>query len=153
MRWLIVVCFGLLAGTAAAQGYYQKSVEAYRALKYDSAFLYIESALNHYRNNRVTDSLVLAYVQKAEMVWSQKSTPLALTVIDSAITIAKQLPFKSPVHVAVFNKKGQIHIHNKEAGKGKKYLLLALDHVDQNAAPNGTYSALYTNLSWLFLEL
>lgn len=153
MRWLIILFFCLLGGTAAAQGYYQKSVEAYRALKYDSAFLYIENALSLYRGKRVTDSLILAYVQKAEMVWSQKSTPLALTVIDSAIAIAKQLPFKSPVHVAVLNKKGQIHIHNREAVKGKKYLLLALDHVDQNAGPNGIYSALYTNLSWLFLEL
>ncbi|HRO44769.1 CHAT domain-containing tetratricopeptide repeat protein [Agriterribacter sp.] len=153
MRWLIVLCFGLLTGNLSAQGYYQKSVDAYRALKYDSAFLYIETALNHYRTLRVTDSLVLAYIQKADMVWSQKSTPLALAVIDSAIIIAKQLPFKNPLHVAAFNKKGQIHVHNKEAEKGKKYLLQALDHVDKNAAPNGIYSALYTNLSWLFLEL
>ncbi|HRN57505.1 MAG TPA: CHAT domain-containing protein, partial [Agriterribacter sp.] len=99
-----------------------------------------------------TDSLVLAYIQKADMVWSQKSTPLALAVIDSALVIAKQLPFNNRAQVAALNKKGQIHIHNKETEKGKKYLLLALDHVDKNAAPNGIYSALYTNLSWLFLE-
>ena len=153
MRWLVVFWFCLFTGDLSAQGYYQKSVDAYRAMKYDSAFLYIETAVNYYRTQRMTDSLVLTYIQKADMVWSQKGIPSALAAIDSAIILARQLPFKDPLHVAAFNKKGQILVHNKEPEKGKKYLLQALDHVDANAAPNGIYAALYNNLSWFFLEL
>lgn len=152
-RVLIISFYLLCSGFAKAQeSYYQASLRAYRELKTDSALWYIGQAAGQFRDGNRQDSLVYAYVHKADILWAAKGIPAGLSIVDTAVGLAAGLPFHSMARVAALNKKGQIHVHNMEAEKGKKYLLQALEHVDKGTPPNGILAALYTNLSWLYLD-
>lgn len=104
-----------------AQTDFDKSVAAYKALKYDSAMIYIDKAVAQYQKHQKTDSLVFAQVQKADMIWSLKGIPPGLAAIESAIQLSASLPFYSPARVAALDKKAQILVHNEEAEKGKRF--------------------------------
>lgn len=147
----ILLCF--CAHHLLGQSNYSKSVTAYKALQYDSALIYINTAIDEFRNANQKDSLSFALVQKADMIWSLKGIQAGLAAIEPAIKTAKELPFYHPAQVAALDKKGQILIHNQEAEKGKKFLLEALEHVDKNAPPNNISATLYKNLAWLLMEL
>ncbi len=152
-RALILFICLLYNGFADAQeSAYQASLRTYRELKTDSALWYIVQAAGQFRDKGQHDSLVYAYVHKADILWAAKGIPAGLATIDTATALAAGLPFHDMARVAALNKKGQIHVHNTEAEKGKKYLLQALEHVGRGAPPNGILAALYTNLSWLYLD-
>ncbi|MBX3238300.1 MAG: CHAT domain-containing protein [Chitinophagaceae bacterium] len=154
MRWLIVIYALVMGGNLAAQeSGYSKAVNALRNQEYDSAILHINEAIRFFSGEQTNDSLVFSYVQKAEIVWEQKGIQPALTILDETLKIAGNLPANSIARVAALNKKAQVHVHNAEAETGKKYFLQALSHIPANAAPNIIYGNLYTNVSWLYLEL
>ncbi len=154
MRLLFLTCILIACESGFAQySGYSRSVDAYRNLEYDSAFIYIDDAIRYFEKRQDKDSLVFAWVHKADMVWSQKGIQPALSMLDKTLKIAHDLPANSIAKVAALNKKAQIHVHNAEAEKGKKYFLQALDHVPANATPNIVYGNLYTNIAWLYLEL
>jgi CHAT domain-containing protein len=136
-----------------AQTDFDKSVAAYKALKYDSAMIYIDKAVAQYQKHQKTDSLVFAQVQKADMIWSLKGIPPGLAAIETAIQLSASLPFYSPARVAALDKKGQILVHNEEAEKGKKIFSEALEHIDKSASPSPVYASLYKNLAWLLMTL
>jgi CHAT domain-containing protein len=137
----------------SAQTDYDKSVAAYKALKYDSAMIYIDLAVAGYRTLNQTDSLVFALVQKADMVWSLKGNTPGLSAIESAVQLSSGLPYYNPAQVAALDKKAQILVHNEESEKAKKIFLQALDHIDKTAKPNSIYAGLYKNLAWLLMTL
>ncbi len=155
MRGLIILLFLLAAASplAAQSDYYQRSRDAYKALKTDSAVWYIQQAIRYFSNNKQTDSLALAYVHKGDMAWREQGTAQGLAFIDTALTLTKQLPQYSTAIVAALDKKGQILVNNAQAQEGKQYLLRGLEHIPANAAPNEFYIALYTDISWMYLEL
>ena len=142
-------CSGL---ANAQESYYQASLRAYRELKADSALWYAVQAAVQFRNRGQHDSLVYAYVHKADILWAEKGIPAGLATVDTALALAARLPAHDMARVAALNKKGQIHVHNMEAEKGKTYLLQALEHVGKGTPPNGILAALYNNLSWLYLD-
>lgn len=137
----------------AQSDYYQRSREAYKALKTDSAVWYIQEAIRYFRQHQQTDSLVLAYVHKSDMAWREQGTAQGMAIIDTAFLLAQQLPRYSIAIVAAFDKKGQILVNNARAQEGKQYLLKALQHIPANAPPHEVYIALYTDISWMYLEL
>ncbi|WP_290797845.1 CHAT domain-containing protein [Flavihumibacter sp. UBA7668] len=147
--FLLICCVNQLF----AQTNYEKSVNAYKALQYDSAMIYIDQAVSAYKSLNQTDSLVFALVQKADMIWSLKGNAAGLSAAESAVQVASRLPFFNPAQVAALDKKGQILIHNEETEKGKKTLYQALEHIDKTAPPNNIYATLYKNLSWLLMTL
>lgn len=148
---IILLMAGMASGAQPA--YYDKAVAAYKAQKTDSAWWYIDRAIQHYRDTRQTDSLVLAYVQKADMAWYEESVQRGLSMIDTAIRLSQQLPYQSVAAVAALNKCGQIHTNNSAANTGKRYFMQALDRIPANAPPHDTYASLYTNIAWMYLVL
>lgn len=153
-RFFFLIIF-LVAGMAlrAQPGYYDKGVAAYKNQQTDSAWWYIQNAIRHFRATGQTDSLVLTYVQKAEMAWYEESVTRGLSVIDTALSFAGGLPYQSIAIVAALNKKGQIHVNNSAANTGKQYFMEALDRIPANASPHDTYASLYTNIAWMYLVL
>ncbi|MBX2925468.1 MAG: CHAT domain-containing protein [Chitinophagaceae bacterium] len=154
MRWLIIIYF-LTVNTAGytQDNWYIQSVEANRNQKTDSAFLYISKAIDLFRKEQKTDSLVLSYVHKADMVWEQTGNQAALKILNEILNTARRLPAGNIALVAFLNKKAQIHVHNAETATAKKYFLEALKQVPANAKANSIYSSLYNNISWLYLTL
>jgi CHAT domain-containing protein len=137
----------------AQAGSYKKAVEAYDAQKKDSAWIYMQQAIDYFRITGQTDSLVVAYTQKAHMAWYEVSVSRGLATIDSALFYLPQLPFESIAAVAALNKKGQILVNNSAALEGKKYFNDALKRIPSNAPPNDTYAKLYNNIAWMHLNL
>lgn len=143
-----------LSGNIHAQtsGYHQ-SLEAQRKNQYDSAFYYIDKAINFFELHQYKDSIVLAKVHKADMIWSQSGNQQALLLLDGILKQVKMLPAQSIARVAFLNKKAQIHVHNAEIEKAREYFTEALSHIPANHKPNSTYGNLYNNISWMYLEL
>lgn len=154
MRWLLTLWL-LFIGHHAFTQYsdYSRSVTAFRNLDYDSAMLYVDNAIRYFEKQKNNDSLVYAWVHKADMLWSQKGNQPALQLLDKILLQTEHLRIGNTAKVAVLNKKAQIHVHNAEAEKARKYFLQALSYIPRNAAPNAVYGNLYTNISWLYLEL
>src|SRR5690606_39172319 len=123
------------------------------AQKKDSAWQYIQQAIDHFRATRQTDSLVLAYTHKANMAWYEVSVNRGLAIIDSALALVPRLPHESIAAVAALNQQAQILVNNSEAHKGKKYFDDALNRIPFNAAANDIYAKLYTNIAWMHLVL
>ncbi|MBX3253162.1 MAG: CHAT domain-containing protein [Chitinophagaceae bacterium] len=154
MRWLIIIYFLTVYTAGYTQdNWYIQSVEANRNQKTDSAFLYINKAIDLFRKEKKTDSLVLSYTHKADMVWEQTGNRAALKILDETLNIARSLPAGSIALVAFLNKKAQIHVHNAETATAKKYFFEALKQVPPHAKANSIYSSLYNNVSWLYLNL
>ncbi len=137
----------------AQPGSYAKAVKAYQAQKKDSAWQYIQQAIDHFQLTRQTDSLVFAYTQKANMAWYEVSVNRGLAIIDSALALVPRLPHESIAAVAALNQKAQILVNNSAAREGKKYFDKALKRIPFNAAANDTYAKLYTNIAWMHLVL
>lgn len=150
---LFVLLICLVAKPLLAQDYYSQSTNAYKALKYDSAFIYIDKAIEQYRKHSHNDSLAFALIQKADMVWNIKGLAPGLAAIETALQTTAKLPYYHPAQVAALDKKAQILVHNQEAEKARIVFNQALLHVDKNAKPNNYHASLYKNLSWLLLEI
>ncbi len=151
-RFLFILAWLFFSQTLPAQpGSYTKAVAAYKAQQKDSAWQYIQQAIDHFRVTRQTDSLVFAYTQKANMAWYEVSVDRGLEIIDTALAYVAQLPPTSIAAIAALNQKAQILVNNSAAQAGKKYFNDALKRIPDNAPPNDTYAKLYTNIAWMHL--
>ncbi len=153
MKYHIIFLICICANNLLAQSPYEKSLSAYRSLEYDSALHYIERAIAGYRSQQQTDSLVMAQVQKANMLWELKGFTPGLAAIETALQWAQKLPITHFARVAALDKKAQILVHQQENAAAKAVFLQALKHIDPAAQPNGIYSSLYKNYSWFLLNL
>lgn len=154
MRLLIFLYTLLMLPRLHAQeSGYEQSRQAHRSQQYDSALFFIQKAIPFFKQRQLQDSLVLAYIQKANVVWAQSGTQQGLKVMDTALTLARKLPPNNIALVSAFSKKGEMHMLNAEVSKAKKYFQQALANIPANASPNDEYSKLYSNIAWLHLDL
>ena len=114
MKYRIIFLICICAHNLLAQAPYEKSLNAYRSLEYDSALHYIDKAIAGYRLRQLTDSLVLAQVQKANMLWELKGFTPGLAAIETALQLAEKLPRNNHFRVAALDKKAQILVHQQE---------------------------------------
>lgn len=156
MRWLLLISLCIVSAPGIIHGQqsgYKESLDAYRRQQYDSATILVEHAIGYFSDRQLKDSLVLAYVHKADIVWIEMGIQPTLDILDRTLKTANTLPKRNIARVAVLSKKAQLHVHNAETQKAKHFFLEALKHINPEAAPNGIYASLYNNISWLYLEL
>ncbi len=151
-NWLFFLLMLLTSSGLYCQDYYGKATAAWKKQDYDSASFYINNAIESFKKSNQTDSLVFASVYKAEMIWTVKGTPPALTLLNDIQKTANRLPAHSLARVALLDKKAQIHLHNAETTTAKKLFLQALESISPTAAPNDIYGNFYGHISWFYLQ-
>lgn len=148
---LLVILFCLVAQGLVAQDDLSRSIDAYKELNYDSAFIYVDKAIAQYQSRGLIDSLAFAQIHRADMIWAVKGLAPGLAAIEQAVQAASRLPNFSLARVAALDKKAQIFVHNQESAKARKLFEQALAQIDKKASPNNYYASVYKNFSWLLL--
>ncbi|MFB2119436.1 CHAT domain-containing protein [Parapedobacter sp. 2B3] len=147
----MLLCLLQTFSLLAQPGDYDRSLEAYRNQQYDSASWYLQRAVKVFRQADQHDSLVWAYVHKAEILWATAGNWPALRTADTAVRLSERLPKPYLARVAALNKKGQILVHVSHVAEGQANLLQAERSIPAGDTLNGTVAALYNNLSWMYM--
>lgn len=148
--WICVVGWPILLGWSRGNDY-DKSIRAYSENKSDSAEHYIEQAINQYRIQGKSDSLVFAYVQKVLVVWTQISLEEAFRVMDTTLLIAEKLSHKSVARVAAHSRMGQLYTQQYAFDQAKKHFSKAEVAIDPLQRPNRHYMLLYNHIAAMYL--
>ncbi len=135
----------------AQENDYEKAVRTYRENKPDSSSYYIEQSLRQYNTGNRMDSVVLALVQKALVVWDQQGLDATFRLMDSTHTLAHKLPEKSVARVASYSRMGQLHLQKREFDKSRLFFNKAEQSIDVSLAPNKHYVLLYNYIAGMLL--
>ncbi|WP_353124287.1 CHAT domain-containing protein [Parapedobacter pyrenivorans] len=147
----VLLCLLQTSSLLAQTSDYARSLAAYRNQEYDSAFWFLDRAVKVFGQANQQDSLVWAYVHKAEVTWSALGNWPAIRVADSALVLASQLPKHHLARVAALNKKGQILVHVSHITEGEACLLEAEECIPLGDTLSGIVATLYNNISWMYM--
>lgn len=126
-------------------------MEAFREQRYEDAERYIDLAIKDYEKRKLTDSVVMAYLQKSDVLWATEGSDAALKIAKRGIEISNSLPEKNLSRVGILSKAGQILVNVSRFSEGKKYLDKALMHIPEGEEENNIVAKLYTHVSWYYL--
>ncbi len=148
--WICIIALPIILGWSQGNDY-DKSVRAYSENKPDSAGYYIEQAINQYRTQDKSDSLVFAYVQKALLAWTERSLEEAFRVMDTALFVADKLPHHSVARVAAHSRMGQLYTQRYAFDTAKKYFSKAEAAIDPSQPANRHHVLLYNHIAVMYL--
>ncbi|HMR19204.1 MAG TPA: tetratricopeptide repeat protein, partial [Sphingobacterium sp.] len=144
---LLLIMTGVFsAGVFVHENNYDKAVRTYRENKLDSATWYSDLAIQHYLNNGKTDSLVLARVQKALLIWDMHGIEAAMRYTDTTLVLSAGLPPKNIARVAAFSRMGRLHVQRHELSQAARYFTKAEKEI-LSSVPNLHYAILYNNMA------
>ncbi|MFN3996392.1 CHAT domain-containing protein [Algoriphagus sp.] len=147
------LCFLQIRMLCAQDSKLSQSIKAFRSQQFDSATYYCLLAIEDFQKTKQQDSLVLAYVHQADIVWDTKGDQQAIIIANTAIAESQKLPEKHLARVAANNKKGQLLVHMARTEEAKLSFQEAEFRVPTNDSINGTVATLYNNISWMYLNL
>ncbi|RYY38066.1 MAG: CHAT domain-containing protein [Sphingobacteriaceae bacterium] len=150
--WFLVIWLCLLTLYGMAQeNDYNRSIRTYRENKPDSALQAIERASRSYQRQHKADSLVLAYAHKALLRWETDGLQKGFDVIDTAITLAVNLPPKSVGRVAAYSRLGQLFVQQSDLKSAAVQFEKAERAVDREQPTNRHYILLYNQIALMHL--
>ncbi len=156
LRFCLVGLLGFLLNSTAIFGqtpFLALSKKAFQNQQFDSALLYSNQAIQEFKRANQPDSLVLAYIHQADILWDTEGSHPALEIAKIGVETSSKLPDKHLVRVAALNKKAQLLVHMSRTEEAKLSFREAENRLPENDTINGIVASLFNNISWMYLNL
>ncbi|WP_198672978.1 CHAT domain-containing protein [Algoriphagus litoralis] len=143
----------LLAAPLNAQVYFfQEAEKSFKSGEYADALVQNANALRKFRASAEEDSLVVGYVQRAQISWDAIGIKQALLLSDSAIYLSRSDQVDIENKIKALNLKGQLLVHSTRYDQARGFFQQAENLITTALMESPTVAALYNNISWLHLN-
>lgn len=132
---------------------YSQAEQAFRDGDYQKGLEFNRSAIELFKLKGQEDSLVIGYIQRANLIWDGVGIQEAEQTIDSALYFSDLYEVKSAIKAAALNKKGQILVQGYRLKEASKVYKQAENMLGEEGLTSRLGASLFNNISWLYLNL